>query len=94
MNTWKMTATLALALAACATPEINQDDTSVPAMTERLSSELATLVSTTHCEVVACTASRMRPNHFVCTGEYSFIPPSSAQEIFIKAIRSSIGDAE
>lgn len=71
-------------LCGCASkPAYNPNDIqTAPQMVNEFGTELAKLISPSHCRVLGCVNLISDENHFICTGEFSLIDASSANEKF------------
>lgn len=79
-------------LTGCATAPANgpRDIAPAPQMAKDLETELAKVVSPSHCRILGCVNLKRDPNHFICKGEFSLINSSIAQENFRTAANKII----
>jgi hypothetical protein len=65
-----------------------------PEFANEIAQELKKEVSSSHCQIIGCVAFEKEPNHYICVGEFSFILPNTAAELFRNAIdRARSADA-
>jgi hypothetical protein len=71
-------------LAGCATtPAIDPKDIQpAPQMAQDFQKELGKVISSSHCSVIGCINLISDSNHFICTGEFSMIISSMAEDKF------------
>jgi len=78
----------AFLLAGCSSsPMLDENDVAPePKLADKINAELQKTSSLTQTHVIGCVVIKKDAKHFLCTGEFSYVIPSMATNIFKKAI--------